>query len=309
MYLTESHSNLTLTYMTSRQTSVPRGKHGDDPMVPLVPSHLRAAVELGRWTTAGLVARMGQGENRQTIHHLMQGDTSIRCRKSRRRKLAKLLDVPEEWLAGERMAFPLPGYGHLQIAERRSPLVQLAVARLMKRVLDATERDLRLFRTEPENPDDDFTSPRYEVVSVMSWAIGQITNPSEWQTKLLQSREARELTDVEKRWIATGVPPQLGEGIEPMSEAEQGAALSLVRAFEFILEPWFDNRAWLNYGVLEELTYAVMRGARALRPNSERPKAVVGPEGKRLKANHPWTPFAVIKWSHEASDRSIHRGK
>src|SRR5712664_1382602 len=80
----------------------------DDPYVPIHSERLRAAMELGAWTVTPMARRLGKDENPQTIHHLAQGRGLKHCRATRRAALATLLDVTEEWLAGEDYAVPLP---------------------------------------------------------------------------------------------------------------------------------------------------------------------------------------------------------
>src|SRR5690242_7869009 len=113
--------------MTKRQV---RANPEDEAMVPLDPARLRTAVDLSGETVAHLALRMGRDESRQTLHHLLKGHKATRCRRWRRRRLAKLLEVSETYLAGDPMELELTGYAHFQVMARWSERMALAYTRL-----------------------------------------------------------------------------------------------------------------------------------------------------------------------------------
>lgn len=276
-------------------------------MVPILPPRLRAAMQEGKWTPSSLARRLGTGENRQTVHHLMQGDDATKCRGSRRKKIARLLDIPERWLAGEsEFEFPLTGFVHLEHSERRSPRLKLATARLMERCIRACKRDLERYRAEPDQGDP--WSATQEVLFFIAWAVGEFSTAARWQHTLLRDRRTtRPATPEEIEWDKTGKAPGL-DAIRRLSVEEEDASLALVRAFDFILQPWFADSHGLRYDRFEALAAAVSPTARVFPPSSDRPTAIIAKGGRRLSPSDPETPYALIRWPKNQSEKGGHNG-
>ncbi len=266
-------------------------------MVALLPGRLRAAGAEGSWTIGGLAKKLGAGENRQTIHHLMQGDDPTKCRSSRRQKLARVLQVPEKWLAGEHVEFPITGVVHLEISQQRSPRLALATARLMRRCVNAVQRDLTRYRAEPDKGDP--WSATDEVQFFIGWAVGQLSTSQEWQHTLLRPRKAARSGKAEGVVpVPMGKPPTL-ETVRRISADDEAASLALVQAFDLMLAPWFTDVAGLRYDKLRGLLESVARGARSLPPSSDRPNTIYSEDGRRLSPSDPETPYALIRWPRE----------
>ena len=271
-------------------------------MVALVPDRLRAAMDEGGWTLASISARMGKEENRQTLHHLMWSEPPVRCRRSRRQRLARVLEVPVRWLGGGNLQLPFTGIARLNDAWPQSPRFALAAARLMGRCVKACKRDLARYEAKPEGGSP-WTATE-EVLLFVASAVGRFGTPTEWQRGVLQESGARPLTAYEREWIATGRPPSL-DALERWPEAEEQAALGLVRAFEFVLTPWFNGRAALRYGRFRDLLWAISPRT-GLTPDSVRPDAIVTKDGRRLPPDDPSTPYALIEWPSPAP---LHKGR
>src|SRR5258705_8190331 len=95
-----------MTRLTKRQLHgrVPRGKHREDPMVPLHADRLRAALDQDGRGVAEVAKAVHA--SKQRLHHLAQ--RARRCRASLRRALARTLRVPEPFLAGARAVLSSP---------------------------------------------------------------------------------------------------------------------------------------------------------------------------------------------------------
>jgi hypothetical protein len=278
--------------MTPRQIA-PRGKYAKDPMVPLLPERLRAAMDEGGWTLASLSARMGKDEHRQTLHHLMWSEMPVRCRHSRRQRLARILEVPARWLEGGDLDLPFTGIARLNDAWPQSPRFALAAARLMGRCVKACKRDLKQYEPKPGGGSP--WTAADEVLFFVASAVAQFGTPAQWQRTLLQRSGARPFTAHEREWITTGKPLGI-EALERWPEAEEQAALGLVRALAFVLTPWIDGRATLDYGKLRDLLLAISPRSGVVAPDSTPPDAIVTKDGRRLRPDDPSTPFSLIEW-------------
>ena len=277
--------------MTARQTKRP-SKYEADPLVPLVPERLRAAMDVGGWTPASLRTRMGSDENRQTLHHLLKAEDPLKCRRERRRQLARILEVPDGWLGGGEIRLPATGLGRLLDVHRRSPRFALSAARLMLRCDKACARDLARYRAEPEEKTPWPASD--DVLYFLAGAVGRFGTPGEWQrTLLIQSNTPRQLTQLERRRLVSG---QLLDMPVPYSEEEEQAALGLLRALRFILTPWFQDRAALDYEKFRLLITAIAGSPGPFPPESERPDVIVSNDGRQLQLDDPSTPFALVVW-------------
>jgi len=252
------------------------------------------------------------GENRQIIHHLAKGEVPKRCRLSRRKKLAKALRVPERWLAGSRVALPATSALHAETAWHMSPRVALVTAQLMRRCGVAVKRDLARFRAK--RAAGAFTTPPDdEVLSYIAWAVGRLTWPDEWRVALTRPRETERPVPFELRErLKAGTWP--GDDpfadIEPMTDDEERAAVGLLNAFTFVLEPWLDGTVTLRYDKLGAIMRAYARGA-AILPDSERPDAIVDVvDERRYSPDDPATPFSMIEWPkpHAKTEKGAEHG-
>jgi hypothetical protein len=243
-------------------TSRSQHRWKDDPLVPIDGRCLQAAIERQGWTIAHLAerlrARRGRGqENPQTLHYLSHREGIARCRQSRRRGLAKVLQVPERWLAGEtyglRLSGTLPAPQEVLLS---TPRVMLAVARLIEQCLTACQRDLteqaRRRRGARQIRRDD------EVLSFVTGALGYLASVPRWRSYLTTWRLERELA-------AATSPPTL-PAAPRLDREEEAAVLGLVAALECALTPWLRGRAMLNYERFRDLATMLLPGRLMQRP-------------------------------------------
>lgn len=278
-----------------------------DVLVAIKSDHLRAAMELDEWTVTSLASRLGKGENPQTLHHLAQGSGLKRCRASRRKALANVLDVTEDWLAGEPYWLPLPGVMPMLKEVEGSPRVVLAVGRLFGRCADAVQRDLE---KEPKRPDlPNGWNATNDVHWFMFSTLGSVLSPVRWQFTLthrpakgppptIQELEAnlRAMPDLVK-WFEP-LPPSMwaprpaATALAPDVEA---AVLALIRAWTHILQPWLDGEATFDYERFWKLAAVLNPSVGHMLPQSWHGR----PSPETLPAAGPTSPYALVDWPLE----------
>ena len=228
-----------------------RAKEGfrDDPMIPIDCEVLRAVVDDQGLTIAALARRTNDSE--QTLAHLYKGAGIRRCRQSRRGKLAQVLRIAEELLAGDPVFTPhLPGLprGYEMLYSRKT---ELAASRLLTKVANACMRDLE----DPVLSPADYPklAPKQIVVQYVTGYASEFLQINEWRRHLIQwdpeEHERRGYTEpaTENPWISSQRPAN-----DP--EHEQ-AVLAFARAVEHVLEPWFRGEAHLNYRALRDIAH------------------------------------------------------
>lgn len=241
----------------------PRGRR--DPLVPVNQEVLRALLEERKWTIAMLSRRTGELE--QTLDHIVNS-VGARCRKSRRAKIAKALQVPQELLAGE--SFPVPGGFMLPdgFEFRYSARTQLAASRLITRVRNAYLRDLRTQSSGGPSPN----APVEVVEGLVLSTFSEFMMIGEWRKRLIEWKpgehsrrgytEPATVNPGEKRDIRVKGADREGwvdwEATTPRRERDpdhEAAILGLIRGVEHILEPWFRDTARLNYRAIRDFVH------------------------------------------------------
>ena len=269
--------------------AVRRGKWKDDPMVPIHAGRLRAAMEVQGWEVTELARRLsrlaprGMPENPQTLHHLSRGDTIKRCRRSRRRRLAKVLEVPVSFLEGGEFV-DMPFAGLVQFSRERiaSPRLALAVWRLLRSCAKATWRDLG----RPLVPEASATmSAAEEAYGHAQACFVLVAALQRWRRRLLPRAAPTPLIAEEPSRTGRWYPPRL----EPM---EEEAALGLVRAVEFVLQPWISGAASLDYAALGAVSAALDPMLPMLAPQLPKSHAPVGVDTDR-------GPYQLITWTDD----------
>jgi hypothetical protein len=263
-------------------------------------------MEEGGWSLSGLAKRVGRDENRQTLHHLTKGEALVKCRQSRRKKIARLVEVPEGWLAGEtELELPRTGVAHLERFWRRSPRLALATWRLMDRCYGACKRDLTRYRAEPDQGEP--WSATQEVLFFVAWAIGEFSMAARWQHTLLKDRRStRPASPEEIEWDRDEKPGL--DSIRRISVEEEAGSIAIVRAFDFILQPWFEDTHGLRYDRFADLAAAVSPVARAFPPTSDKPMAIIAKDGRKLRPIEPETPYALLRWPENQSKKGGRNG-
>jgi len=290
--------------MTIRQSAAKTDPgHRDGPLVPLDGKRFRVALDESGLGLAGLVRALNKGRRpldrsyKQTLHHHYQGKGS-RIRAKVRQQLARVLDAPEEWLAGEEVQAPLGLYLQLMDPMRRSLRVQLAVTRLAWRCYEAVERDLAA--EPPRPPTAEGYEPGLVVHQVMGSTLARLVNVVRGLPRLVAL--GRHL------YAPTGLPPVqtapeplpvesplLGNASrEPLPPAVEQAYLASVRVVTDLLQAWLAGDRPLNYSALLDVADAVNPGVRAVSPP---PFRHAGP--RDIRAWHraaSTSPFTLIDW-------------
>lgn len=227
---------------------------------------------LAGWDVARLARHLSRGkprrhaERRQTIQHLIRDDRVKRCEYDRLRWLAHALDVPEAWLAGDDYGVPIPGYAPLMAEAKASPRVMLAVSRLLSRCYDACLRDFGAeFLTDADKPRPPAPrlgpSPRSEdVMWFILSAIGHVLSPRIWRFRLTTSESH----------AVDGRPEDADGPAWPLtlSPEHEDAVVGLVRAFEYVLEPWLGGHAELDMKRVRALAAVLNPSVDVILPDS-----------------------------------------
>jgi hypothetical protein len=202
----------------------------------------------------------------QTLAHVVNR-RGARCKKSRRAKIAKVLQVPQELLAGE--SFPIP-VGFLLpdgFEFRYSPRTQLAASRFIARVRAALLRDMRMQSLDRKSNDLEVLRAESEVLAAfcefmmvgewrkrfIEWAPGEQERRGYTEPATLKPWEEGTLriTGREGKFILWEAAPLRHER-DPDHEA---AILGVIRAMEHIFEPWFMGAARLNYRSIRDIVH------------------------------------------------------
>jgi hypothetical protein len=245
-------------------------KASKDPLVPVYGSKVRAAMAEGRIRMADLARKLKTSP--QALAYLAEGDGIKRCRASRRADLAKALKVTEQWLS-EPIATLLPlwlagvtvatGSGVFTFAR-----TQLALGRLLRKCVDAIDRDLQ-DKTLRDRGIEETATPD-DVKEGVARCIRQLTD--------LDLLRGDVLVGVEQPFaiipLAGGI---LTTRHNPFAAEEEAAGVELISSWEQMLELWFSGKAKLNYRRLSERAgFPVPDGERRSDTN---PFIIVSPKG------------------------------
>lgn len=290
--------------MTNRQKLAPaEAGHRDGPLVPLDGERFRVALDERGLGLAGLVRVLNKGRRpldrsfKQTLHHHYQGKGS-RIRAKVRERLARVLDAPEEWLAGEEVQAPLGLYLRLLDPVRRSLRVQFAVTRLALRCLERVERDLA---GEPSrSPTAEGYERRLLVHQAMGSTLARLINVVRGVPRLVSLRPhlyspagPPPVQAPDEPWpIESPLVGLVNRG--PLSPAVEQAYLAIIRVVSDLLEPWLVRGDALNYRGLLDVAEAVDRGGTA-RSAPNFGQASSGESGG-WEPTPATSPYALIDW-------------
>ena len=267
-----------------------------DPLVPINQEILRALLDERGLTIAALARRTGDLE--QTLAHVVN-TRGARCKKSRRAKIAKVLQGPQELLAGE--SFPIPvGFMLPDGFEfRYSPRTQLAASRFITRVRAALLRDMRTQSIDRKSNDPERLRLESEVLA----AFSEFMMVAEWRKRFIEwnpgEQERRGYTEPAtlKPWEegtlrVTGREGKfiLWEASPPRHERDpdhEAAILGVIRAMEHIFETWFTGAARLNYRSIRDFVHLPSHPFAGVHEASDSfsPVAILPPNTNR-ESNH-----------------------
>jgi transcriptional regulator with XRE-family HTH domain len=254
-----------------------RRKHLDDSdlHVPIDGERVRELLREVGLSAAELARRVGTSP--QNIAHMMKVGASRRCRAGLRRQVANALGVPEELLAGEPVAWPGGPLAPEGYEYRYSIRTELAASRLLTKAAAAFTRDLRQLGTEEQIR---LLWPPYQLLGeTVLGHIAELIRVKDWRQKLVSwhpgIEQARGYTEpaTDDAWAISNVrfvKPKRRKGVRWPRNArvaqwesnarrredpqhEEGV-LALIRGVEYLLQPWFDGEAALNYRGLRDFT-------------------------------------------------------
>ena len=237
-------------------------------------ARLRAAMEEHGWTATSFARRLsedlpeGQYERPQTIHNLIEDDRTKQCERDRLDRIARALSVSTDWLAGAEAVFPLPGYLPVSAESNASPRVSVALSRLLQRCHEACERDFTTETSKTTRKRSHAASERaYRAKQNVQWfvlsAIGHLLSPRIWRYRLTGSQSTEPDGSAEE---VDGPTSRLR-----LSPEQERAALGLVRAFEYALEPWLSGRTDLDLRSFHQFATAINPMVGAVKPDDYQP--------------------------------------
>lgn len=222
---------------------------------------VRALLKARGWTIAELARRTNELE--QTLAHLLNRP-GARCRKSRRARIAKALQVPQQLLAGGSFPIPLGFMVPDGFEFRYSADTQLAASRFITRVRTAVHRDLRIKPIEGLQSagvvEDAVLSIFSEFMMFREWRKRFI----EWNPRELEQRGYSEPATI-RPWNASvrvtetdATGRMYWEASPPRPERDEDhekAILAVIRGMEHVFEPWFEGKARLNYRAIRDFVH------------------------------------------------------
>jgi hypothetical protein len=204
-------------------------------------------------------------ELEQTLAHLLN-KPGARCQRSRLKRIARALNVPDEMLSGDPYAIPFAVFVPGGFEFRYSPKTILAASRYATQVHAAMRRDLD---AEAKLRDLSRFAPRVVLETMLAQTFLQLIQIREWRSRFIRwdpdVEQARGYTEPATRnpWsqplrstkkddgsieITVATPPEK----DPDHEA---AILGIIRGLEHLFAPWFAGDAKLDYRALRDFTH------------------------------------------------------
>ena len=244
----------------------------NDPLVPIVPKRLRAALRRRGLSVKAIAKAMHTLQ--QTVNAIASSDAPRACRQSIRAALAKELNYPEEWLAGtidwapdppwrqrpEEGGVGVPWGGALpalgQPVSRDGPDIvdlpdhQLTIWALSRQILDAWQAD--------RGSGDEGAERAWREQEAFTWfsedgrhvvsAVARVLDVSWWDRML------GPLPLLPGAW---GKLASTGDRAQVSAEAGEHRrgefAVATGQAIELWLQPWQEGQRPMNYGALSDL--------------------------------------------------------
>src|SRR5437867_1165709 len=215
--------------------AVRRAKYAGNPYVPLRADRLRRAVQLDRRgvrVLAGVIRQQhGLSYSYQNLSHLMLRGT--RCRADLRSALAKVLNVPEDYLHG-RVELPYTPSSFWE----KPPADALRYSSLLQRIASALRRDLWKWhgKDKGERAYRSWGGPILDVFDHLSAST---------------------------TWRQLGVIPVVSPIDNPAVILPQDDAPAVAWLTQ-MLEPWFEGRAYLHATGIYELVRGLLANPHAM---------------------------------------------
>jgi hypothetical protein len=247
--------------MPRRRERESREREREGPQVPIDGEVLKTLLAERDWGASMLATQVGRGlTSQQNISDILASPPGRKCRRNLRRRIAKVLGVPEELLAGEPF---LPPFGHWVapgVEYRFSRRTEWAASRLLTQVARACERDLKRARKEIVT-DAVSPSPQHAWQQTLNW-VTQLIQIQTWRRKLLVGA-----VDQPPEGMPLPPPPPspalsfvLWSAVRPTDDPyHEAGVLALIRAIEHLLKPWFDDASQCNYRALRDLAMSLGR--------------------------------------------------
>ena len=291
--------------MTTRQKSGPSpgSPARDGPLVSLDGARFRVAVEMSGRSLHALARAASEGRPvveksfRQTLHHHYQGKGK-RIRAAVRSRLAAVLAVPEDWLAGVEVFLPYGVFVGLADPVRRSVRVSCAVARLVWPVLEAVAADVG---KEPvRRPTPDGFDPAVVVLSAMAHTLMRCLTAAQGIPKLMNGRwllyagPGNVLVTDPPEPLPFESPPLVGPARDPLPAPVEHAYLAAVDAVQYLLDPWLRGAATLDYAALLDLAESVRPGGKSVFPPTM--QHATAEDLAEWATTASTSPYALLDW-------------
>ena len=265
----------------------PHRRKREDPLVAVDGARVRAAIEWKGMSVNGAAGRLSVSQ--QTLDSIVRGKTK-RCYKSLRESLARLLELPAEWLGGETellpsltswLPYPEMGYqpplsadenmriirphAKAGLTQRTTlpPRYQLAAHELCRGITDAWERDIELGKRDAK--------AALSRLAVGQWKhrpwdrakmlVTRLVSAFWWRRLFLKPPEPpaavdpTRFTDAEWRMLGERVMAENERRAAEQLEADDQVGAAAASALATVLRAWFAGEQDLNYkafvGVLE----------------------------------------------------------
>jgi hypothetical protein len=267
--------------MPRKRELLKRKAWADDPRVPIHPAVLKAVLDERGWGPSELAHRIGRPyATQQNLSHLLKSGGTRKCRASLRRRIAKVLEVAEDFLAAEPTIPPYHPFDAEGFEYRYSAQTKLAASRLLTLIWKAVILDIEKDRAE-RGASYPFPPGHLTAHQALNW-LCELFMVRPWREKLLMWRPGvesqrgyfeppwqgpGEVRSPRLRQLSKKEGVQYPKGVQQIMSWEatppkptpapdhEAAILAMIRAAEHLLRPWFDGEADLNYASVRDFAH------------------------------------------------------
>ena len=274
----------------------PSDKYSHDPLVPIIPARLNAALRRRGLSVKAAAERIGKSQ--QTLDAIIQSAAKRKCRQSTLDKLSSLLKYPADWLSGRARGLPdtvwtaqsrESGFpyaidqnllfhrnpdGTPELPFQRGglnhdpPAYQLASWDLSERIIEAWKRDISMGNEEAATAWDGlrpYDSTFSEDGDHVRAAVQQLLALKPW-AKLF-------MIDHGPKFHPAFLPPPADSEPTAVSEARKQLVEEFSRMDDFavamgegigiLLEPWLSGSTPLDYVTVTQVMKWVLEGMKS----------------------------------------------